>query len=187
MDTIFEQKYNGHRLRTGRFSEAKRIYHLTSSTKNRRPYFSDIQLGRIVVQALRYQHDQGKVHSLAFVVMPDHLHWLVQLGPDTTLAKLMAMVKGWSTTRIQQIVNNKDIWQRVIMIMRCAAMKTSSRLPVILCKSIAGGIGRKHRGISVVGCGLVVTVGASLWGATCKGASRNIQIAPRGTLLQRLL
>ncbi|KPJ87261.1 MAG: transposase [Gammaproteobacteria bacterium SG8_11] len=109
---MYKQKYNGHRLRIGRCSESNRIYHLTTTTIHRHPYFSDFQLGRIVVQALRYQHDQGKVHSLAFVIMPDHFHWLVQLGSDTSLAKLMSTVKGWSTTRIQQIVSSKNIWQR---------------------------------------------------------------------------
>ncbi|MGD8594985.1 MAG: transposase [Gammaproteobacteria bacterium] len=111
---MYKQKYNGHRLRIGRFSETNRVYHLTTSTKHRQPYFSNIHLGRIVVQALRYQHEQGKVHSLAFVVMPDHLHWLVQLGPGTTLKKLMSTVKGWSTSRIRQAtkIDNQDIWQR---------------------------------------------------------------------------
>ncbi|WP_455210294.1 REP-associated tyrosine transposase [Kaarinaea lacus] len=114
MDAIFEQKYNGHRLRIGRYSGTHRIYHLTTTTKHRRPYFSDFQLGRMVVQALRYQHEQGKVHSLAFVVMPDHLHWLVQLGADTNLAKVMSTVKGWSTSQIRQTTNNNNhnIWQR---------------------------------------------------------------------------
>jgi REP element-mobilizing transposase RayT len=108
------QKHNGHRLRVGRFSETNRIYHLTTTTKHRYRYFSDLHLGRIVVQALRYQHDQGQVHSLAFVVMPDHLHWLVQLRAGANLPKLMSTVKGWSTSRIRQIANisHQDIWQR---------------------------------------------------------------------------
>ena len=113
METTHKQKYNSHRLRIGRFSEANRIYHLTTTTNKRRPYFSDIRLGRIVVQALRYQYEQEKVNSLAFVVMPDHLHWLVQLGRGNTLAKLMSAVKGWSGVQIRQTANltEKNIWQ----------------------------------------------------------------------------
>ena len=105
MDTPYEQKYNSRRLRIERFSETHRIYHLTTTTKNRHPCFSNIELGRIVVQALRYQHDQGKVESLAFVIMPDHLHWLVHLNHKTTLPKLMSTVKGWSTTQIKHVAN----------------------------------------------------------------------------------
>ena len=114
MVDLNKQKYQGHRLRLGRFSEANRVYHLTTTTKDRKPYFSNIHLGRLVVQALRYQHEQGKINSLAYVVMPDHLHWLVQLDQTTTLSKLMATVKSWSAKRIRQTANitNEDIWQR---------------------------------------------------------------------------
>ena len=108
------KKYNGHRLRTGRHSETSHIYHVTTTTKNRYPYFSDLQLGRLVVHALRYQHETGHVKSLAFVVMPDHLHWLVQLNESTNLSKLMASVKSWSAVQVKKVadIDNENIWQR---------------------------------------------------------------------------
>ena len=108
------KKYNGHRLRVGRHSETNRIYHLITTTKDRCPYFSDIQLGRLVVCALRYQHDRGNINSLAFVVMPDHMHCLVQLNEATNLSKLMASVKSWSALQVRKAgkISNENIWQR---------------------------------------------------------------------------
>jgi REP element-mobilizing transposase RayT len=45
--------------------------------------------------------------------MPDHLHWLIQLGRDATLPKLMAAVKNWSAKRIRQAatITEENIWQ----------------------------------------------------------------------------
>jgi putative transposase len=67
-------QHNGHRLRTGRYSEQGRIYLITSVTHKREPFFSDFFLGRNVVRAFRHYHLSGHVKSLAFVVMPDHIH-----------------------------------------------------------------------------------------------------------------
>lgn len=50
--------------------------------------------------------------SLAFVVMPDHFHWLISLG-DTTLAKLMGRVRSSSALQINRAHStNGQIWQR---------------------------------------------------------------------------
>ncbi|MFB6261863.1 MAG: transposase, partial [Thiohalorhabdaceae bacterium] len=71
-----------HRLRRGRFSEPGRVYLLTTVTAGRRPLFRSLPLARAVVACLRHPHDRGEAVSHAFVVMPDHLHWLVQLPPN---------------------------------------------------------------------------------------------------------
>lgn len=65
-------------LRKGRFSEANRIYLITSVSENRVPWFRDLYLGRIVVRA--FMGARPEAETLAFVVMPDHFHWLMQLG-----------------------------------------------------------------------------------------------------------
>lgn len=72
-------------------------------TYQRQAVFSDFYYGRLVVQAIRKQHQLGKIDSLAFVVMPDHLHWLCTLQGDNSLAKIMRQVKGSSSYQIQKI------------------------------------------------------------------------------------
>jgi REP element-mobilizing transposase RayT len=47
-------------------------------TYQRQNIFTDFILARIVVQAMRQQHQEQKVNSLAFVVMPDHFHFLLK-------------------------------------------------------------------------------------------------------------
>lgn len=95
-------KAESHRLRLGRTSEPGRFYILTTVTQRRTPVFSDIHAARTLIRILAHQHDTGKVHSHAFVVMPDHLHWLVQLQDDR-LDSLMRRVKSISSRQISQL------------------------------------------------------------------------------------
>jgi REP element-mobilizing transposase RayT len=100
-------------LRKGRYSEPNRIYHLTTRTHESFPVFSDFRDARIVIDALRHQHVDGHLESLAFVVMPDHLHWLVQLKGDRSLSTCMNLVKSRSTRRIHdQGTYRGKVWQR---------------------------------------------------------------------------
>ena len=94
-----------HRLRSGRVSETDRFYLLTSATRNRAPVFSDMHAARLLIRILAHQHVTGKVTSHAFVIMPDHLHWLIQLQDDR-LDSLMKRVKSVSSRQI-----GASIWQ----------------------------------------------------------------------------
>ena len=104
-------------LRAGRYSEEGRIYLLTTATWQRKPLFLNFALGRIVVQAMRFQENEKRIESLAFVLMPDHFHWLVALQHEATLPEVMKSVKSYSSRRIGNIlrqggeVEATHIWQ----------------------------------------------------------------------------
>ena len=99
-------------LRTGRYNEPDRIYLLTTATWQRQPMFKEWSAARMVIHAMRYQVEACRVESLAFVVMPDHLHWLIVLQSNTTLAALMRSVKGRSSRQINQLRGtNQPVWQ----------------------------------------------------------------------------
>ncbi|WP_370869899.1 transposase [Methylobacter sp.] len=105
--TINTIKPHGKSLRQGRHSENNRVYLITTVTCQRQEVFADFGLGRLVVQAMRHQQLQQHVNSLAFVVMPDHLHWLFSLQNDWNLARVMQSVKGCSAYQIQKIRRNR--------------------------------------------------------------------------------
>jgi putative transposase len=70
----------GHKsLRSGRYSHVGCVYHLTFTTKDRQKYFSKFALARQFINVLKRDEALGFTKTLAFVVMPDHLHWLVEL------------------------------------------------------------------------------------------------------------
>ena len=98
------------RLRRGRVSEAGHIYLITCVTYRRKPVFSQWNCGRLLAQVLMKENDRAE--TLAYVVMPDHLHWLMQLNDDTALGPLMRTVKTVSSWRINRMLNRSGrLWQ----------------------------------------------------------------------------
>jgi len=103
-------KPKGHRLRIGRFSEFGRIYLITTVIENRTPIFQNLYLGRMLVQTL--QSSEPFADTLAYVVMPDHLHWLIQLGEKYDLSTVVASTKSQSARYINQYVKQTgQFWQ----------------------------------------------------------------------------
>ncbi len=104
--------YQGCKLRKGRFSETGRAYLVTTVTNERKTIFDDWVLARFLVMELRHAHDTGLVESLAWVIMPDHLHWLFTLQ-NATLASVIRCVKSRSAITINQHKGtNGRIWQK---------------------------------------------------------------------------
>jgi REP element-mobilizing transposase RayT len=103
---------HGKHLRKGRCSEPGRTYVLTAVTHERQPLFIDWQIGRLVVREFALAQQDCLVESLAWVVMPDHFHWLVTLGEDP-LSLLMQRVKGRSAMAINKRYGSTgQIWQK---------------------------------------------------------------------------
>ncbi len=104
------QRYHGGDLRKGRFSQSGGIYLITTVTRQRELLFTDIYLGRIVVNTLK--NESNRVKTLAYVVMPDHLHWLAQLETDIPLGTIIQTVKSVSSHRINRYLGRKGcVWQ----------------------------------------------------------------------------
>lgn len=110
--TMTEQPHGGD-LRKGRHSQPNQIYLLTSVSFQRRPVFADFHLGRVVVNAMRHHDLAGNTETLAYVVMPDHFHWLLNLGSHFDLPCLMASLKGYTARRIKARIDlgGDPLWQ----------------------------------------------------------------------------
>jgi len=95
---------SGHKaLRRGRCSISGQPYLVTTVTWDRRPFFRDWRVGRGVVAEIGRCHERGETESLAWVLMPDHLHWLFSLGDGSTLPAVMKSFKG----RSARVVNER--------------------------------------------------------------------------------
>ena len=99
-------------LRKGRLSQAGRAYHVTTVVADRRAVFQDFWLGRIVVREMMRLQDEGAVESLAFVIMPDHLHWLIVLQNEWGLSEVMQRLKGRSARLLARSTGVSPFWQR---------------------------------------------------------------------------
>ncbi|RLU11223.1 transposase [Pseudomonas prosekii] len=103
---------NAGRLRIGRFSEPGRIYLITAVVHQRQPFFADWRLGRLVVNQLREAQEDGWADFLTWVVMPDHVHCLLQLR-DRTLAEVMCRIKARSSRAVNLALRRQGrLWQK---------------------------------------------------------------------------
>ena len=105
---------SGHRaLRKGRWSEPNHLYLVSTVTHNREPLFHDLLIGRLVVCEMRRLEDEGFVNSFAWVIMPDHLHWLFALTEKIDLSRIMMLLKGRSAFMINKHLKRKGpVWSK---------------------------------------------------------------------------
>ncbi len=99
-------------LRVGRHSERNRIYHVTSTTLFRSKIFESLKSARILIRTMRFEQIVGNLDSLAFVVMPDHFHWLISLKSDQSLSTCVGRVKSCSARKINEATACRGrLWQ----------------------------------------------------------------------------
>jgi putative transposase len=101
-----------HRLRANRHSEHGRIYMITIVVNGRQPLFKDWHTGHPVVQALKQADGEGAARTLCWVLMPDHIHWLVELQAgdlSSTIARFKSRSTLWVNRRLGRCGR---LWQK---------------------------------------------------------------------------
>jgi len=102
---------NRARLRLGRHSRIGQTYLLTTVTHGRHRYFDDPNAAQLVMDVLHRMDTEGLTHSLAYVVMPDHIHWLVELRAFS-LDYLMQRFKSSSALQVNRMLGlSERFWQ----------------------------------------------------------------------------
>lgn len=99
-------------LRRGRISQRGQIYLVTTRCHSGQKPFADLFLGHIVVDEICYLDNAGVSRTFAYVVMPDHLHWLFELNIDDSLSRVVGRLKGRAARRIN-LARKKtmSVWQ----------------------------------------------------------------------------
>jgi len=104
-------KYGFHRshlLRKGRFSEPGRAYLVTAVTHGRERLFAGWRVGRVVARELA----AAPAETLAWVLMPDHLHWLLVLG-EAALGSVVGALKSRSALAVNgRLGRQGPVWQK---------------------------------------------------------------------------
>ena len=105
-------EFHGRELRKGRRSEPGRRYLITAVTASRHPLFADLYAARLLVAELRRADRWELAHSLAWVVMPDHLHWLCELR-GIGVGVVLNAVKSRSAVAVNRYLGRRGrVWQR---------------------------------------------------------------------------
>ena len=87
-------------LRRGRISEPGRIYLVTFCTAYRADLFLNPEYARAFILSLHSRLLLKQSRLLCWVLMPDHWHGLIELGPVDTLSTLIGRIKGATANAI---------------------------------------------------------------------------------------
>ncbi|MBI5889370.1 MAG: transposase [Nitrosomonadales bacterium] len=106
MDDAAKQPH-GKNLRKGRVSLPNHAYLVTIVAASRKPVFVSFAAARLVIRCFHDKDVVRHAQALAFVVMPDHIHWLLQLGDGGNLPESVRLFKA----KVSRILGQR-IWQR---------------------------------------------------------------------------
>ena len=111
MPTLYRSP--GHRaLRKGRCSLPGQIYLVTVVCQHRRRRFNQFESACAVSRVLGDQHAWSEAQALAWVLMPDHWHALVQLGGRLPLAAVVQRINSISARAANRAVGEQgQVWQ----------------------------------------------------------------------------
>jgi putative transposase len=99
------------RLTLGRISTLDSVYLVTVVTSGRMRVFDDSSLVTGVVAEIDRTHQARNATSLAWVVMPEHLHWLLRLDAGT-LSAVVGEFKSRSAREINRRRGSAGrVWQ----------------------------------------------------------------------------
>ena len=100
-------------LRRGRISIPGHIYHVTATTLGRERHFANFAGACAAAQCFDCSSALGEARMLAWVLMPDHEHWIVQLGATETLAFVVARLKSVSARNADRALGSSGpLWSR---------------------------------------------------------------------------
>ncbi len=113
-------------LRRGRVTLHNGVYFVTAATHQRIALFRDCCAARTAARSFEDPLVLGDASMLAWVLMPDHAHWLIQLGATTPLGVCIGRIKSASSREVNRACRRKGAsGRRHSTITRCAPRRMS--------------------------------------------------------------
>ena len=101
-----------HQLRKGRHAISGTYYFLTTTTFKRRCSLSTPEVARIIFDAFQWLENEGRIRWICLMVMPDHIHAVIQLGCNQTLSGVMHSLKSFTAKQTNTLRNETgSVWQ----------------------------------------------------------------------------
>jgi REP element-mobilizing transposase RayT len=114
MDERYSYKTPGHAvLRKGRVSICSTAYLITTTTQNREPLFTHFPAACSTARCFDDATLLRESRMLAWVLMPDHAHWLLQLGETDSLGDVIGRLKSASSRHTNRTLNRTGpLWSK---------------------------------------------------------------------------
>ena len=111
MEDSSGKKTSGHvALRRGRASVEGQVYLVTFATRDRRPLFLDPVMAHETARAIADRRLWYRSQLLAWVLMPDHWHGLIELGALETLSVCVQRLKANTSRALRSERRHGGLW-----------------------------------------------------------------------------
>ncbi len=101
-----------HQLRKGRHEVSGTCYFVTTSTFNRKRILSSPQVAQIIFNAFQWLEDKERIRWICVMVMPDHIHAVIQPGCNQTLGSVLHSLKSFTAKEINALRGETgSVWQ----------------------------------------------------------------------------
>jgi putative transposase len=102
-----------HNTRSKEILNPRRYFFVTTNTSMGRHLLQSERNANLLIDTLRSLMVEGKFILHDFVIMPDHLHLLLEVDHKTTIEKAMQFIKGRYSHRIKSECGYLgEVWQR---------------------------------------------------------------------------
>jgi putative transposase len=105
--------YVSRKVELKRFYLTDHLYFITSVTENHEPIFVNGNCAQILLRILNHYCKKCSVETIAFVLLPDHVHLLTSPKSQRyNISDFMKFVKGKSAIEINNLIGRKGrLWQ----------------------------------------------------------------------------
>jgi REP element-mobilizing transposase RayT len=111
--SFLQKNRPGHQaLRKGRASLSNHAYLITATTLNRQCFFDEFNASCAAARCFENDKVLGDARMLAWVLMPDHAHWLVGLGMQDNLSIVANRLKSSSSRLANRALDRRGtLWE----------------------------------------------------------------------------
>ena len=103
---------NTHKRLKGRCTSVNAYYSITICCDFRKPLFANFLCARLIASELIKFSKNNSLNTICYVIMPDHIHWILQLNSSLDLSNLVRNFKNITTYRLNKHSGTHGrIWQ----------------------------------------------------------------------------
>lgn len=99
------------KLRDNRLSVEGGCYFITTSVADKKPLLARPESAKIVIDSLIWLEEREVIYLHAYVVMPDHVHLILQLKNQNELAEAMRLFKSFKGRILAEKYDVTPFWQ----------------------------------------------------------------------------
>ena len=101
------------RANPGSIAAASRTFFITSSIAGKRNLLQSDRSARLFIEVLYHYRSEHKYSLHSFVVMRDHFHVLITVGPAISIERAVQLIKGGFAFRAgKELGFRSPVWQR---------------------------------------------------------------------------